>query len=85
MTKICHEEEIVSRLLHPFIFALYCEDTGSVTLDQSSGYDIYRHYVVLCIVVAMMSVDITHVVGIMPVGNADLYVVHARCSSYFRV
>jgi hypothetical protein len=43
--------------------------------NQSSGYDVYRCHVVLCIIVAIMSVDVTHVsnyyiVDTMPVGNA---------------
>jgi hypothetical protein len=44
----------------------------------------------MCIVVAMTSIDVMHVsnysiVDIKPVGNANLYTVLARCSSYFRV
>jgi hypothetical protein len=61
-----------------------------MVFNQSSGYDIYRRHVALCIVVAMTSIDIMHVsnysvVDIMTVGNANLYVVLASCSSYFRV
>jgi hypothetical protein len=42
------------------------------------------------IVVAVMSLHVMHVsnytvVDIMTVGNENLYVVHAGCSSYFRV
>jgi hypothetical protein len=59
-------------------------------INQSSGYDIYRRHAVLCIVVVMTSTDVTHVskysiVHMMPVSNGNLYVVFARCSSYFRV
>lgn len=55
-----------------------------------SACDIYRRHAVLCIVVAITSIDVKHVsnypvVDIMPVGNADLYIVLAKCSSYFRV
>jgi hypothetical protein len=47
----------------------------------------------LCFVVAMTSIDITHVsncsvvdiVDIMPVSSGNLYIVLARCSSCFRV
>jgi hypothetical protein len=58
--------------------------------NESSGYDVYRHHAVLCIVVAMTSIDIVHIsnyyiVDIMPVGNANLYIMLARFSSYFRV
>jgi hypothetical protein len=61
-----------------------------VLFNQSSGYDVYRHHVVLCIIVAMMSIDVTNVsnysvVNIRPVGRANLYTVLARCFSYFRV
>jgi hypothetical protein len=53
-------------------------------LYQSSGYDSYRHHAVLCIVVAMMSIYVMYVsnysvVDMMPFGNANLYVVLARC------
>jgi hypothetical protein len=59
-------------------------------LNQSSGDDVYRRHVVLYITAAMMSIDVKHVsnysvVDIMPVINANLYVVLTRCSSYFRV
>jgi hypothetical protein len=58
--------------------------------NQSSGYDVYRRHAVLCIVVTMMSIDVTHVsnhsvVDIMPVSNGNLYFVLARCSGNFRV
>jgi hypothetical protein len=58
--------------------------------NQSSGYDVYRHRVMLCIIVAMTSVDVTHVsnysiIDIMLVSNGNLYIVLARCSSYFRM
>jgi hypothetical protein len=58
--------------------------------DQSSGYDVSRCRAVLCNVVAMTSINVTHVsnysiLDIMPVINGNLYVVLARCSSYFRV
>jgi hypothetical protein len=58
--------------------------------NQSSGYDVHRHHAVLCIVVAMTSEDFMYVsdysiIDIMPVINANFYVVLARYSSYFRV
>jgi hypothetical protein len=61
---------------------------GGHRFNQSSGYDIYRCHEVLCIIVAMMSIDVMHVsnysdVDIMPISNGNLYVVLARCSSYF--
>jgi hypothetical protein len=61
-----------------------------ILLNQSSGYDVYRCHVALCVVVAMTSTDVMHVsnystIDIMPVGNANLYVALAKCSSYFRV
>jgi hypothetical protein len=42
-----------------------------VVFNQSNGYDIYRRHAVLCIIAAMMSVDVMHVfnysvVDIMP-------------------
>jgi hypothetical protein len=59
-------------------------------LNQSSGYDVHRCHAVQCIVVAMTSIHVTHisnysVVDIMQVGDANLCIVLARCSSYFRV
>jgi hypothetical protein len=62
----------------------------SYFVNQSSGYDVYRRHAVQCIVVAMASVDVTHVsnysiIDIMTVTDVKLYVVLARCSSYFTV
>jgi hypothetical protein len=61
-----------------------------IVLNQSGGFDVYRCHSVLCIIVVMTSIDVMHVsnysvVDILPVGYANLYIVFARCSSYFRV
>jgi hypothetical protein len=53
-----------------------------------TGYDVYRRHVVLCIVVAMISMDVMHdpnycVVGIMPVMYANLYILLVGFSGYF--
>jgi hypothetical protein len=35
--------------------------TVFTTINQSSGYDVYRRGAVLCIVVAMTSIDVMHI------------------------
>jgi hypothetical protein len=67
-----------------------CKSRDLLLFNQLSGYDVLIHFVVLCIVVCMMSLHVMHVsnytaVGILTVSNANLYVVFARSSSYFRV
>jgi hypothetical protein len=61
-----------------------------MTFSQLSGYDVLRHHAVLCIIVGTTSLHVMRisnyvVIAVMPVGNADLYIVLARCSTYFRV
>jgi hypothetical protein len=74
---------LISLKLFLIVSSSWC--SSLMLINQSS-----RCLAVLCVTVAMTSVDVVHVsnysiVYIIPVGSADLYVVLARCSSYFRV
>jgi hypothetical protein len=58
-------------------------------MNQLSGYDVLTRHTFLCIILGMTSLHVMHVsnctVVDMAVGNANLYIVLARSSSYFRV
>jgi hypothetical protein len=75
---------------NPFPTQRYFATQDLIYVNQSGVYDVYKCHAVLCIIVAMVSIDVTHCSGyfvleIMPVSNGNLYIVLARCFSYFIV